>query len=186
MLVATYEAERDRSRVPTTVTDLCAWLANQDAKQPASRASDAVTLHTYHGSKGLEWPLVILTDLDDEPKGRAFGAHVISDIATSEIDWNDPLAQRWLRFWPWPMGGQKDNVVLDATAANSPEGKEAARVERAERARLLYVGATRARDYLVMALPKSSKGWAWLDELTSVSGDPAFVVPRISAMPLSW
>jgi ATP-dependent exoDNAse (exonuclease V) beta subunit len=178
-LVATYEDERDRSRAPTTVTDLCAWLGSQDAEQPPSRAPDAVTVLTYHGSKGLEWPLVVLTDLDDEPKGRAFGAHVMSDIPASEIDWNDPLAKRWLRFWPWPMGGQKDNVVLDASAANSPEGKEAARVERAERSRLLYVGATRARDYLVMALPKSTTGWAWLDELKSDTGVPAFVAPKV-------
>jgi ATP-dependent helicase/nuclease subunit A len=178
-LVANYENERERSRAPTTFTDLCAWLGEQEAMQPPSRVSDAVTVLTYHGSKGLEWPFVILTDLDDDLKGRPFGAHIASDVAASEIDWNDPLAKRWVRFWPWPLGGQAVNVALDAAAANSAEGQASMRAERAERARLLYVGATRARDYLILALPKSKTGWAWLDELTSNAGKPVFVAPAI-------
>ena len=179
-LVAAYEADRQQNRAPTTATDLCAWLGEQEAAQPESRAEDAVTVVTYHGAKGLEWPFVILADLNDEPKGKAFGLHVASDVAGSEIDWNDPLAGRWLRFWPWPFGPQKSDVVLDATAANSDEGKAAARAEREERARLLYVGATRARDYLILALPKSkTSNWAWLDELRSDSGEKAFVAPAV-------
>jgi len=178
-LVAAYQEERDQNRAPTTVSDLCAWLGEQEAAQPKSRATDAVTVVTYHGSKGLEWPLVILTDLDAKPKASAFGLHVASDLTGDEIDWNDPLAERWLRFWPWPFGAQKNNVVLDVTAANSDEGKAAARAEREERARLLYVGATRARDYLVLALPKTKTGWAWLDELKSDAGGPAFVAPAV-------
>jgi ATP-dependent exoDNAse (exonuclease V) beta subunit len=178
-LVAAYESERDRSRAPTTVTDLCAWLHEQEAMQPPSRALGAITVLTYHGSKGLEWPFVVLTDLDDDLKGRAFGADVASDVAASEIDWNNPLAKRWVRFWPWPLGSQDSNVVLDSTAANSAEGKAAVRAERAERARLLYVGATRARDYLVLILPTSKTGWAWLDELVSDAGGPAFVAPQL-------
>jgi ATP-dependent exoDNAse (exonuclease V) beta subunit len=178
-LVATYEAERDRDRAPTTVTDLCAWLGDQEASQPPSREADAVTVLTYHRSKGLEWPLVVLTDLDDEPKDSAFGVRLMSDIPASEIDWKNPLAQRWISFWPWPLGSQKENVVLDISASNSPAGKAAERAERAERARLLYVGATRARDYLILALPKSTKGWAWLDQLASEAGGPAIVVPLV-------
>jgi ATP-dependent helicase/nuclease subunit A len=171
-LVAAYQEDRQRNRAPTTATDLCAWLAEQEAAQPESRAENAVTVLTYHGSKGLEWPLVVLTDLDAKPKASAFGLHLASDVAGPEIDWNDPLAGRWLRFWPWPFGAQKKDVALDATAANSEEGKKAARAEREERARLLYVGATRARDYLVLALPKSkTNNWAWLDELRSDSGE---------------
>jgi ATP-dependent exoDNAse (exonuclease V) beta subunit len=177
-LVAAYQEERGRNRAPTTATDLCAWLEVQEATQPASRALDAVTVVTYHKSKGLEWPLVVLTNLEDEPGGSAFGACVASDVASTEIDWNDPLAGRWLRFWPWPLGAQESDVHFDGSAANSDEGKEAARAEQAERARLLYVGATRARDYLVLVRPKK-KGWAWIDELRSDSGELAFVVPEI-------
>lgn len=182
-VAAGYEEERRRVRAPATVSDLCAWLARQEAKRPASQAKDAVTVMTYHGSKGLEWPLVILTDLDSEPKGDAFGVQIASDVPTSAIDWRDPLAGRWIRFWPWPLGKQAKDVSFDATAANSPEGLEAARAERAERARLLYVGATRARDYLVLAARKvvtkkeQRIETEWLDELRADGGGPVMVVP---------
>lgn len=175
-LVASYEDERKQARAPATVTDLCAWLAEHEGKQPASQAADAITIATYHRSKGLEWPLVILTDLDREPKASAFGLHVMSDRAPDDIDWRNPLADRWLRLWPWPFGPQEKDVVLDATAQNAPEGQEAARIEREERARVLYVGATRARDYLVLALPVKT-GWAWPDELKGADGGLAILAP---------
>jgi ATP-dependent exoDNAse (exonuclease V) beta subunit len=182
-VVASYEEERRRGRAPATVSDLCAWLARQEAKRPASRAKDAVTVMTYHGAKGLEWPLVILTDLDSEPKGDAFGVQVASEVPTNAIDWRDPLAGRWIRFWPWPLGKQAKNVSFDTTAANSREGAEAARAERAERARLLYVGATRARDYLVLAARKAVTKkeqrieTEWLDELVADAGGQVMAVP---------
>lgn len=176
-LVAAYQDQRDRERAPTTATDLCAWLGAQEASRPASRATDAVTVLTYHKSKGLEWRFVVLTDLEDEPKGDAFGVHVASDVASTDINPMDPLAGRWIRFWPWPLGSQTDNVHFDGAAANSEPGREASRADTAERARLLYVGATRARDYLVLVRPKTKKGWVWVDELRSSSGDPAIAVP---------
>ena len=86
-LVAAYQDERKQDRAPATVTDLCAWLNEQEGKQPASRASDAVTILTYHRAKGLEWPMVILTDLDKEPRNNPFGLHVMSDRTADEIDW---------------------------------------------------------------------------------------------------
>jgi ATP-dependent helicase/nuclease subunit A len=178
-LVATYQEDRQRSRAPTTATDLCVWLSEQKANQPESRAPDAVTVLTYHASKGLEWSFVVLTGLDSKPKGKAFGIQVESDVAGSDIDWKNPLAGRWIRFWPWPFGAQKKDVYLDVRAANSPAGQAAARSEQEERARLLYVGATRARDYLVLALPKSKSGWAWIDELKADESGPAIAIPDV-------
>ncbi len=180
-LVAGYEDECKQDRAPSTATGLCAWLAEQEGKQPASRARDAVTILTYHRAKGLEWPMVILTDLERGPRNDPFGLHVMSDRAAKDIDWRDPLADRWLRLWPWPFGAQKKDVDLDVRAQNSPEGQEVARIERDERARVLYVGATRARDYLVLALPPTNGGFAWLDELKSASGGSAVAVPNTPA-----
>ncbi|WBK02213.1 UvrD-helicase domain-containing protein [Methylocystis parvus] len=181
-LVTEYQEDRHRNRAPTTATDLCAWLEEQEANQPKSRALDAVTVMTYHASKGLEWPFVVLTSLDAKPKANAFGLHVASDVSGSEIDWSDPLAGRWLRYWPWPFGAQKKDVFLDTTAANSDAGRTAERSEREERARLLYVGATRARDYLILALPRSKSGWAWLDELQSDAGGSALAAPELGCI----
>lgn len=177
-LVFQYEEERRRTRSPTTATDLCVWLDEQEDMQPASRSREAITVLTYHAAKGLEWPLVILTDLDAKPKANAFGINLVSEIPGDKVDWKDPLNGRWIRFWPWPLGSQKTNVDLDTAAANAPEGKIAARIEKEERTRLLYVGATRARDYLVLTLPKTTKGYPWLEELISDSKGPVLTIPR--------
>jgi len=174
-LVAGYQAERHQSRAATTATDLCAWLSAQKADQPPSRARDAVTVVTYHGAKGLEWPFVVLTSLHAKPRANAFGLHVASDVPGEKINWSDPLAGRWLRYWPWPFGAQKKGVILDAREANSAAGKTARRSEQDERVRLLYVGATRARDYLVLAVSNRSSGWAWLEELKSASGGAVLI-----------
>jgi ATP-dependent helicase/nuclease subunit A len=181
--IAKYEEERRRLRAPATASDLCAWLATREAKQPRSRSKDAITIITYHRSKGLEWPMVILTDLDDDPKDRPFGVHVASDVDLAKVDWQNPLAGRWLRLWPWPLGAQKNDTGIDVTAAGTPEGQQASRAEFAERARLLYVGATRARDYLVLAVRKATtaKGdrleTAWLNEFESEPGKPMIAIP---------
>lgn len=181
-LVAAYQDERAQARAPATVTDLCVWLGEQEGRQPPSRADDAVTILTYHRAKGLEWPLVILTDLDRGPRRNAFGLHVESDRAADAVDWRDPLAGRWLRLWPWPFGAQGKDVVLDGRAAAMPEGREAERREREEWIRVLYVGATRARDHLVLALPPSRTGeWAWLDDLKGRDGRSAVTVPAADA-----
>src|SRR3546814_13529575 len=53
-----------------TLTGACEWLASQSsACQPQSRHPDAINILTYHGAKGLEWPMVILTELDAQVKG---------------------------------------------------------------------------------------------------------------------
>ena len=167
-LVDAYQDEQHGERQAATLSGACEWiLSRDDARQPQSRHPDAVNIMTYHAAKGLEWPIVILTELDAAARGSPFGMIAENEAAP---DWNDPLATRVLRFWPWPYGEQQKDVGLDITAPASPEGISALSEERRERTRLLYVGLTRARDYLVL----TSTGGAqpWLDELQSDEGMP--------------
>jgi ATP-dependent helicase/nuclease subunit A len=166
-LARTYQEEERAARRSVTLAGLCAYLAASDAPRPASTHADAVHLMTYHGAKGLEWPVVVLTDLEKGPNGRTFG---LSASTLGAADWRDPLAGRVLRYWPWPYGAQAKDVHLDETAAASPEGVAAQEAARREALRLLYVGATRARDYLVLV--DGGRGLAWLDELRDAEGRP--------------
>lgn len=90
---------------------------------------------------------------------------------------DDPLRGRWIRFWPWPFGRLRA-LPLAEWAAASPEGQRVAERERRERLRLLYVGFTRARDHLVLAirLGKTAKT-DWLDELIARDGAPLLGLP---------
>jgi ATP-dependent exoDNAse (exonuclease V) beta subunit len=161
-----YEEEQRAGRRAATVPGLCAWLADQaKAVQPQSRDPDAVHILTYHGAKGLEWPIVILGDLDAGARADPFGIAIEKDQAP---DWRDPLAARWVRYWVWPYGEHEKDIALADASDQSAIGRAAVAAERAERARLLYVGATRARDYLVLL--STSASLPWLEELPGHDG----------------
>jgi ATP-dependent exoDNAse (exonuclease V) beta subunit len=156
-----YEASCASSGAPATPSGLVLALAADEPRRPKSLQTDAVKVMTYHGAKGLEWPLVVLTGLNREPKPRLF-----EPVAEAEgaLDWRDPLAGRWIRYWPWPYAGQSKDVGLDEAALTSPLGQQAALRAKQEETRLLYVGVTRARDYVVFAPPAKGE-LKWLQVL---------------------
>lgn len=165
-LVEAYQDEQRAERQAVTLVAACEWIASRmDSRQPQSRHPDAVNILTYHGAKGLEWPIVVLTDLDAAARGSPFGM-MAEDEAVPE--WNSPLAARVLRFWPWPYGEQQKDVGLDASAPASSEGVAALDAELLERTRLLYVGMTRARDHLVLSTTGAAP--VWLNELRDDAG----------------
>jgi ATP-dependent helicase/nuclease subunit A len=148
-------------------------------EQHVSGSGDAVVISTYHKAKGLEWPVVVLGSLDRKRKRDSFD--VAPETDRGSFDATDPLGERWIRYWPWPLGAQSD-VPLAERAAESEVGKSIAERDGRERARLLYVGFTRARDHLVLGLRVTKKGPStnWLDELRDDAG-PLLILPDPSA-----
>jgi ATP-dependent exoDNAse (exonuclease V) beta subunit len=148
-------------------------------EQHVSATGDAVVISTYHKAKGLEWPVVVLGGLDRKRKRDAFD--VTPETDREIFDASDPLGQRWIRYWPWPLGAQSD-VPLAERAAESVVGKAIAERDGRERARLLYVGFTRARDHLVLGVRLAKKGPCtnWIDELNDDAG-PLLTLPDPSA-----
>lgn len=145
-------------------------------EQHVQRSEQGVVLSTYHKAKGLEWPVVVLASLDRERKRSAFD--VTPETDREEFDASDPLGNRWIRYWLWPLGQQREAPLRDRANA-SEVGQHVARREARERVRLLYVGFTRARDHLILALPKDAKGnprLAWLNELKDDAG-PLLTLP---------
>jgi ATP-dependent helicase/nuclease subunit A len=120
-----------------TLRALCDWLESRQREQYYDAESavpdadeDAVRFMTVHGSKGLEFPIVILTGLG---------------VATSRV------GPQSVDLVP----NYKTNVLEvrcgDFTTANYVRDTEKAMYE-AEQKRLLYVATTRARDHLVLSL----------------------------------
>ena len=163
----TYEANCAGGGIPATPSGLLLALAADEPRRPRSLREDAVNVMTYHGAKGLEWPCVILTGLAKGPRSRLF--EPVAE-ANGEIDWRNPLADRWIRFWPWPYGSQSSGVHLDASALDSLIGRRASVRARDEEARLLYVGVTRARDHVVFAAPATNT-LNWISVLDGGAGD---------------
>ncbi len=111
--------------------------------------ADAVAVTTWHGAKGLEWPVTVLFEVASAFPGSPLGVRVVSD--RDAFDPGDPLADRWIRYWPNPYHpAQKKMPFHQRLAAHRATASVLASWE-SERLRLLYVGWTRARDRLILA-----------------------------------
>ena len=130
---------------------------------------------TYHKAKGLEWPLVVLCELEWTKAVTPFDISVIP--RESGFDPTNPLEGRWIRFWPWPYGSQQKDVGLDQRVAATPEMAQAEAAFRSEETRLMYVGMTRARDYMCLAI-RDNKVQNWLDMLKDENRNPAIEITR--------
>ncbi len=154
-----YEDACNNLHRAATVGGFAAWLGAlpEAPSQPASQGDDAVTLLTYHRAKGLEWPLVVMAQTDKEYPASAFKVSV--DTEGGEMDAANPLAGRWVRYWPWPYGARSKDIPMKTREAASPELAAAAAQSGYENVRLGYVGMTRARDVLVLALDPGTPSW---------------------------
>ena len=111
---------------------------------------DAVTVSTWHGAKGLEWPVTVLFELDSRERAKsALGAHMLSD--REKIDLDDPLGGRWIRYWPEPYSARNTKGPFYDRLRDRPASQQEDRRTAFEALRLLYVGWTRARDRVVLA-----------------------------------
>ncbi len=150
-LAAQYETTARGVQLAPTISGLLLWLDEQavngkDAQ--AQPAIDAVRVITYHASKGLEWPVVILADLHKEIYDQLWG---ISAVSASEVDALNPLQGRFIRYWPWPFGRQESQIPLNEEISQSHTAAQFRNMAEEEAKRLLYVSMTRARDMLILA-----------------------------------
>jgi len=135
-----------------TPAGLLAWFTGLAAAEEDRRAplpGEAVHVGTWHGAKGLEWPVTVLADLSKNRGASPLGVQIRSDA--DEIDLADPLARRWIRYWPQPFDPRQTKHAFATALDGHASMQEAKERRRREDLRLLYVGWTRAKDRVVLA-----------------------------------
>ena len=165
-----YENHCASQHEAATLTGFLFWLENPTSPdldlQPVVTGGDAVHVLTYHRAKGLEWPVVVATDFHYKWRPRIWDVRVES--AADGLDLDNPLGGRVIRFYPNVFGRNTRDVPVLDSIVSSEEGARVAAAAEAEGRRLAYVGMTRARDTLIIALPPSGPGsGAWIANFNS-------------------
>ncbi len=161
-LSAQYEDLCRTGQHAASISGLILWLGEiteQGKDMFAEPAINAVKVLTNHAAKGLEWPVVVLFDLAAAIRDRLWS---ISAQSQSTFDANNPLANRFIRYWPWPFGKQQKVAIADQIAL-TPMAASFREFAIEESKRLLYVSTTRARDLLVLARSSRKPTGEWID-----------------------
>ena len=115
------------------------WLSQRDAHSlPESESAtteaddDAVRILTIHQAKGLEFPVVILPKLQDQPGGWDRPQFIV-DRPNRRLEFQLGEDRRPFRTSGYGAARQRELTYADAEAR-----------------RMLYVAATRARDWLIL------------------------------------
>ena len=133
-----------------SVSDLANRTGDAGAARELGENDDVVRIMTLHKSKGLEFPLVILMEL-----ARNF--RMPSDGELLRTDAQAGLALKRV---------DAERRVTGHTVAGRALACKQARQIKAEEARLLYVGMTRARERLILlSSPRSMQGVAEMRDM---------------------
>ena len=168
-----YEDNCNRLHSASSLGGFLLWLSGIEKEekdmQGAGRSSAAVNVMTYHKSKGLEWPIVICHSLEGHLRAQVWGVKLINDSA--EVNLENVLGNRWIRYWINPYGDQVRNTLLEERIKEHEVFNAASSEALMEDARLLYVGITRARDYVVF--PTRDIPTRWLNRVWHRGDDDA-------------
>jgi ATP-dependent helicase/nuclease subunit A len=151
------------------ITQLAQFIAREPKEALAAtlpEAADIIRLMTIHYAKGLEFPLVVVPDLDRPANIKPPCAALHPELG--------PLV-------PQPYDDENEKAATGMTlfaALNRAEELE-------ERKRLLYVACTRAADYLILSgslaeLDKPKSDWMKLigDRFDLKTGEPIACLPK--------
>ncbi len=143
-LARRYEARRAARSFRGFVDELEARAEREEGGDApvVEESAEGVRIMTVHRAKGLEFPIVLLADL------------TCNETAGDAHRWVDPASG----LCALRLAGHAPRELLD-------HAEEEMRRDREEAIRLLYVGATRARDLLIVPAVGSGAHDGWLSRL---------------------
>jgi ATP-dependent exoDNAse (exonuclease V) beta subunit len=145
--------------IGASVGGLLTYLSYAEIDSKIDNAADAVKVLTYHGSKGLEWYYVVLSSLEDDSlEENKFTKRCFWGVR--EMRHPEPTEQYSyiVQFLPRIVSTSSTNIPqpIINKCKELPTYSILVNKERNELRHLLYVGITRARDYLTTLSHQSS------------------------------
>ena len=151
LLAHKYDEHCLQMSIGASVGGLLTYLSYAEIENKIDNAADAVKVMTYHKSKGLEWPYVIMSSLEDDSleekdfsKKNFWGIH---ELRNTHEDAKAPYVIQFLPRITSASNSSLPQPVMELCKQWSTY-KILESAERNALRNLLYVGMTRARDYL--------------------------------------
>lgn len=176
----------------TSISGFIYYLNSVEPDKERDNKSNTVKVFTYHGSKGLEWPVVVLNELHEDALDsselikKSF-MRVREVVANDNATEQDPFAKDYyLHLFPniVKAGNSKPADCLVDAIRELDIYRQLEEQKKGEEKRLLYVGMTRAKDYLITA--GVGNNFAWFQNVgiecsaSSIPwGLPAFACPSV-------
>ncbi len=163
-VAATFVRRCARLHLSPTASNFCLYLQETEIKPVPDTTSNTVKVMTYHASKGLEWPVVLLAslDADDMIRGKLldreyFGVHECAVNGQFQDPGQLFPMYQVICLPDFGMSGVLKEQLWQTGQSNPANAMLAAAQKRVqgEMSRLLYVGVTRARDYLISLTNKA-------------------------------
>lgn len=151
----------------SSISGFLNYLNSNEPDKEKDNMSDTVKVFTYHGAKGLEWPVVIMYGLHkDVLEQKDFirknfmrvREMVLKDNATTANPFNKDY---YIHFFPFILKQYNSDIpaaVLDNIVIQPIHNLLLSKAASEER-RLLYVGMTRAKDQLITFGYKGQYNW---------------------------
>ena len=151
LLAHKYDEHCLQMGIGASVGGLLTYLSYAEIENKIDNAADAVKVMTYHKSKGLEWPYVIMSSLEDDSlevktftRKNFWGIH---ELCNNHKEGEAPYVIQFLPRITSTFNSNLPQPVIEVCT----KWKTYERLKDSERnalRNLLYVGMTRARDYL--------------------------------------
>ena len=165
-LALQYETQCMTMNTAATIPGFISFVSGFEAKGHPVDRTDTVKVLTYHSAKGLEWPMVIMDEMD---------SLTVDDQTIYKKDFSGVRPTRkndkvLLHVFPTLLS-RKPGKDFYSKAPDLPQPvmnrvnalkffDEAKERKISEERRLLYVGFTRAKDYLVV-LGTNDSSYSW-------------------------
>ena len=152
----------------TSISGFIYYLDSIEPDKEKDNKSNTVKVLTYHSSKGLEWPVVIMKGLENDALSESDMIRrqfmCVREIVKDSCS-DDPFAREYyLRYFPCVLSGKTIPSLLQKNIVSlASYGELRKRVESEER-RLLYVGMTRAKD-CIYTIEGSKNKYKWLKNI---------------------
>ncbi|MBO7299876.1 MAG: UvrD-helicase domain-containing protein [Tidjanibacter sp.] len=171
---STYEGICANFGLSSTLVGFVEYLKEHPIEYPGDDNGDSVM--TYHKSKGLEWPCVILCSLHKAPveaKKTFFGVLTCNTAS-------DTL----LRLVPAAMKGFTSSIMDRIEENNFFQKVRLATINEAKR--LMYVGMTRPKEQLILTTYGAKTGDDWLTAIGCDSIDSCAAAQVINWGGTNW